>query len=337
MAIRVEAASYRDRLVYFRIAHPDWGETPRDRPIPILNFGPGYLTLVDTINGLITAALLFFAVRNIRRGRADLRGALTLAAIIFVGQLLFWLLAGGHFSRLGLAFPLFVSETASILFACGLVATSYVALEPVIRRRCPHRLTAWTRLASGRWRDPLVGRDILLGMLVGVATTVDCFSMPFFPSRWGPTVVHPYSFLHPLGQLVGDATIAVGATWLYAGVFAVLLVVARREWIAMVVLAAIFLLFALGGSGFPLLNQVFQMVRIAAVLYLLLRLGMLAVVACYFAGLVLQAAPLSLDRSAWYFGSSLTYLAALTALAGYAAWISLGGRPLLNEGAAGLD
>jgi hypothetical protein len=157
--------------------------------------------------------------------------------------------------------------------------------------------------------------------------------MPFFPSRWGPSVVHPFSFTRPLGELASLATSAIGGTWLYAGLFAVLLVVARREWIATAVLAALLLFLFIVGSGFPLLNQVFQVARIAAGVFLLLRFGILAAIACGFAGFLLQSAPLSLDTSAWYFGASLTYLAVLVGLSAYAAWISLGNQVALNRAA----
>src|SRR5262249_7133820 len=158
----------------------------------------------------------------------------------------------------------------------------YLALEPVIRRRCPHRLTAWTRLADGRWRDPLVGREVLLGLLVGVVTSVDFSAMPFYPSRWGPTVVHPYSFTRPLGELAGDATAAVGSTGMFAGLFAVLLAATRREWVATGVLAALVLFLTLAGSGFPLLHKAFLAVRFVVGLFLFLRLGILATVAFLF-------------------------------------------------------
>ena len=69
--------------------------------------------------------------------------------------------------------------------------------------------------------------------------------------------------------------------------------------------------------------------------FLLLRFGILAAVACGFAGFLLQSAPLSLDTSAWYFGASLTYLAVVVGLAGYAAWISLGNRWPANAGLPG--
>ena len=44
----------------------------------------------------------------------------------------------------------------------------YVALEPWVRRWWPHAMIGWARVVAGRWRDPLVARDIL----VAVATVV---------------------------------------------------------------------------------------------------------------------------------------------------------------------
>ena len=44
---------------------------------------------------------------------------------------------------------------------------AYVAIEPIVRRRWPDLLISWTRLVSGRFRDPLVGRDALAGILGG--------------------------------------------------------------------------------------------------------------------------------------------------------------------------
>ena len=44
----------------------------------------------------------------------------------------------------------------------------YISLEPYVRRWWPHTLISWARLLSGRVRDPLVGRDVLAGLLAGI-------------------------------------------------------------------------------------------------------------------------------------------------------------------------
>src|SRR5262249_17791948 len=126
LAVRVEAASFRGRPVYFRISHPEWGEPPRDRPVPIVDSGRAFLAIFDALRGVFMAAVTLFAVRNVRRGRADLRGAAVLAVAMAILQLLYWLLAGGHFPDVGIALPLFVNEFVMVLFACGLTAVSYL-------------------------------------------------------------------------------------------------------------------------------------------------------------------------------------------------------------------
>ena len=47
--------------------------------------------------------------------------------------------------------------------------SSYIAIEPIVRRRWPDLLFSWSRLLAGRFRDPLVGRDVLAGILVGAS------------------------------------------------------------------------------------------------------------------------------------------------------------------------
>jgi serine/threonine-protein kinase len=263
LAIRVEAASYRGRPVYFRVTHPDWGEPPPDRPNPlsILSRSSEYVVVFGVVAGVLTAALLGFAVRNVRRGRADLRGAVILAATVVALVMVFKLLVTAHFSGPGLVFPQFVHALEPALLAAGFATAGYLALEPVMRRRCPHRLTAWTRLTGGRWRDPLVGRDVLIGVLLGVACSLDLPALPFYPSHLGPTVVHPDSFTRPVGDLADLAAASTSMILIWAGTFAMSLAVARREWIAFAILAVILLTFVVLGSGRPPLNVVFQCMR----------------------------------------------------------------------------
>ena len=55
---------------------------------------------------------------------------------------------------------LFLGAFASSLWQAFLLYVLYVALEPYVRRRWPDALVSWTRVLAGRFRDPLVGRDI---------------------------------------------------------------------------------------------------------------------------------------------------------------------------------
>ena len=50
----------------------------------------------------------------------------------------------------------------------ALLWTVYLALEPFVRRHWPQVLVSWTNVLSGRFSDPVVGRDVLFGVGLGV-------------------------------------------------------------------------------------------------------------------------------------------------------------------------
>jgi serine/threonine-protein kinase len=50
----------------------------------------------------------------------------------------------------------------------GIIWLIYLALEPFARKRWPVTLVSWGRLLSGNLRDPLIGRDLLIGVLAAV-------------------------------------------------------------------------------------------------------------------------------------------------------------------------
>jgi hypothetical protein len=49
----------------------------------------------------------------------------------------------------------------------------------------PELLTSWTRLIAGNWRDPLVGRDVLIGVLAaaGYLAVISAGTMRPQPTR----------------------------------------------------------------------------------------------------------------------------------------------------------
>ena len=113
---------------------------------------------------LVVGAML--ARRNLRLGRGDRRGASRLAAFVFVA----WAVAvffGAHHVPNFDELALFLESLAWGLFLSCFVWVLYIALEPYVRRRWPATLVSWSRLLAGGFRDPLVGRDVLAGCLLG--------------------------------------------------------------------------------------------------------------------------------------------------------------------------
>lgn len=168
--LRVEAAWRGGSLVFARLIAP-W--TPREA-LPQVRTRSWSQTLSDVLSatlllGTIAAAALM-ARRHVHRGRADTRGAFRIAVVIgcisllgIVLDLNRWPGATSGYGLELLAWP---------AFAALLAWSFYVAVEPAVRRDWPQMLIAWSRLLDGRWRDPLVGRSLLIGSALFAAAWV---------------------------------------------------------------------------------------------------------------------------------------------------------------------
>src|SRR6185295_7712614 len=75
----------------------------------------------------------------------------------------------------------------------------YLAIEPYVRRFWPDGLLGWTRLLSGRLRDPRAGRDVLIGLTLAAGTMALETAQGLLPQRWG----HPAP-LPPFGNAVAS-------------------------------------------------------------------------------------------------------------------------------------
>jgi hypothetical protein len=159
--IRIEAAATLGRPVYFEIVAP-WTPARNEEPEVGRTFGERVglftRTAVQPV-ALVVAVLL--ALRNLRLGRGDRRGALRLSLFIFGVGALSNTLETGELSAVsrGPTIVLFVPAFAWLL---------YIALEPHLRRVWPETMIGWSRLLAGSLRDPLVGRDVLVGVLVAI-------------------------------------------------------------------------------------------------------------------------------------------------------------------------
>ena len=169
--IRVEAASLRGRPVAFRIVEP-WttaaaSESPGwVRPWEVVS--DNWLRLAHIgFHFSLLLGLGLLARRNLRSGRGDRRFAFRLACVLFVLVMLQWLLAAHHVPERS-EFELFIGGLYRGFFAFALGWLFYIVLEPYARRLWPRTMISWVRLLDGRVRDPQLGRDVLVGCLVGV-------------------------------------------------------------------------------------------------------------------------------------------------------------------------
>ncbi len=170
LPVRLEAAALRGRPVYFEAIFP-WS-TPARTSAALLNAAERatIVFFVVTAAALIAVAAVL-ASRNVRAGRGDRRGAVRLSTFILGCMFVAWVFGETHVAALGEATLLAMALSWALLVA-GCCWLGYLAAEPFVRRQWPHMLVAWTRLLGGRVRDPLVGRDVLIGCAAGAVTAV---------------------------------------------------------------------------------------------------------------------------------------------------------------------
>ena len=151
-AARIEATSLGQRPLSWRLAFPETTTgTNAQPPLEV----PVALTLFAVMIGLGG----FVAVRNIRAGRGDIRGALALACLVGGSVILRQL---SPFSLTNFS-GFFLALSTALMYAFALL-TVYLAIEPSLRRQRPRTLVSWNRALRGRLSDPLVARDLLLGL-----------------------------------------------------------------------------------------------------------------------------------------------------------------------------
>jgi len=216
----------------------------------------------------------------------------------------------------------------------------YLALEPYVRRRDPHTLISWSRLLAGQWRDPLVGRDLLIGICYGVLLTLfeqtDNFLLPFFgklPPQ--PGGIQPETLLGvrpALGQLLFYFLIfLMYALFIFFFLF-LLRLAAKRDWIAAIVIV---LLGAGTNSGaeYPIVTFVLLGIIWLSIVLVLKRVGLLAIVVGLVVQNVLVVFPMTFHLSRWYATAGLTGIVVILALTIYGFFTALAGQRIFSADA----
>ena len=337
--IRIEAAKYHHKPVYFELIGP-WTRPERMQEFQVPS-GARVFSIIIIVLGLsFMIAGVWLARKNLREGRGDRRGAFRLALYLFSALMISWVFLAHHYLYIGEFFGLFIPQLMGNLFSSGLVWLFYMALEPYVRRWWPHRIVSWSRLLAGDFRDPMVGRDILLGSGFGVGIAVLNYLAHYALAPPGASffVQETLSTLLGLRQSVGQffnlpATFSVFLGLFYLFMLLLLyLFCGRKEWLSSLV--AWLLPTVVWGvlSRHQILGFLFAGLIFGLVLLVTTRFGLLAMIASQFFALLFAIYPMTWDFSVWYAGSTIFALCAGLAVVLYSFYISLGGQPVFKRG-----
>jgi len=318
--LRVEAASLRGRIVYFEIVPPWNGTGGQD-----ISDRGSIIWSLFVLAVLVCTALL--ARLNWKTGRADVSGAWRVGLFISATSLLFWASASDHATGTQAFVGLTQTAIPFAVLLGGFSSLCYLAIEPWGRREWPTIMISWSRVLAGRWRDPLVGRDVLIGIIIGVSTSMLRRLVEFnvirqggppAPAPWFPgSSFYLNSLMGPFSAVTGIVASVWGSLLNALFFFAVLLMLTlllRNKWLAVAALAAFFTI-----AGPPLNDASAVIISVLSALISLvvtLRFGGLlsiGIANCVFA--ITAQTFLTTEFSKWYGASSLVALIAIAALA----------------------
>ena len=336
--LHIEAAGYRGKAISFRLISPwekpermETGQTPSGNRIGVW-FSRTLLASILTFG-------IWLSVKNLRSGRGDLRGAFRLSLFMLSIGMANWALLAHHVNDGGEIVILLLALSASLLFA-GITWLLYVALEPFVRRYWPDSIISWTRLLDGRFRDPVLGRDVLLGVLFGIASAVLEHLQPLVESSLGRAPIRPMGLATTyaaegirgtLASIFYHASQALPSALLVFFLFFPLRLLLKKNWLAALVMSLLFCIPSLAAQN-PLIDALFTAPFFLAYLYILYRFGLVALAVLYFIDQVADGMPIATPLSAWYTQGGLIAMIVIVAVAFYGFHVSRAGKPLFGEG-----
>jgi serine/threonine-protein kinase len=256
--------------------------------------------------------------RSLRRGSSDRRGAVRVAVAFGLCLFLAWLVSAHHVIGGDDEARMLTAAVGEALLLAMFIYVFYIALEPGVRRNWPRSLIGWTRMLAGRFRDPMIGREILAGIAAGIVAQQGYWISSLIRA---PFFVHE-SAVQPPSIFAGDRLIGLTVAVMLA-IGTMFLLLLFRNLLGRTGGVALFAVLALAVAVTDPLTTVFQLVLLVT----LLRFGLLAGAAMGWTVSLLSNTPMTPDVEAWYWPRALLVIVIVAGGAAWAAWTAANPRP----------
>jgi serine/threonine-protein kinase len=343
LPLRVESGSHRGRIVHFTMSGP-W----RERPVAQDSNGAnakvwrfGFFDVARLCLQLtIVVGAMILARRNQRHGRGDRKGAFRLSITLALVNFLAWAGLSDHGSTPQEEWELINQALGRAIWTGVFTLLLYMAIEPHVRRMRPHTIISWTRLLSGRLRDPLVGRDILLGGCTAILMTFSQYGHWTASTWFGGAPPRPMmtdfralgGLLPQIGGILQRIPEAIYMPMICLMVLLIFRLVLRHTWLSLIAFFVVFIwmypapttseLFALDVAG----RTVYGLLAFT----LLLRFGILPLMFAMFFNSLLVAYPMMFDLSLWYSTTTTITALVIAVPCAYGFYVALAGQPLFK-------
>jgi hypothetical protein len=323
-------------LFIFETIYP-WDQPVRQEPPPTSGGDRALTFIIISVYMIVLVGSALLARRNLRLGRGDRRGAAHVAFFYVAVNMLRWLFAEHHNGLPSWEFKIFILDLAQAVFYALFLWLLYVAIEPFVRRRWPERIISWSRLLAGGFRDPLVGRDILIGAVFGAGMILSTL-LAFVGLPWigrppqlifnpGSTLIGAHLFTI---RFVTQVTVALFNSFFPLFLLLLLIGVLRRERLAFGAIWLLLTIMEILVSQTNVLMMPFTGLAVLLVVFVLYRYGLLALVSAMFFFHLWVFFPMTTDLTAWYAFDFVVGLIICVALAVYGFYVSLAGQTLFG-------
>ena len=334
--LQVEAAGFEGKPVYFVIAGP-WMKPATPAQASGDAKPPGEVVYI-ILQLIVMIGALPFARYNLKMGRSDTRGAVRLGSFCILMGIAAWAIGGTHVASVKEA-DLFFMATMRALIGGTCVAVTYLSFEPFVRRRWPQTLISWSRLLTGSLRDPLVGRDVLVGTAIGIVLTLIQSSggllYSLLPSGAALHIGIKQAVLSGGRTMAGEALFLIDDI-LYKALGILFLIFLARTILRSQWLAAGAVTLALSGiialnEPIPMIGWPVNILFFGIIVMTLMRRGLLRMVVALFTTIFIGSFPLVSDFSVWYASEIVFTVLAILILALYGFRTALAGQSLFAE------
>jgi Protein kinase domain len=332
--LRVEAAAWRGKPVFFSEIGP-WTRPDRSQ-YSSSDAGQHASEIFEVVLAILCLfGGAWLARRNHRKGKVDLTSAWRLASVVFLVEIALWI-STYHFIPTIAMFGRFVLAVSTALFLAGAMWMLYLALEPFVRRHWPQAIISWSRLMAGGLRDPLVGRDVLWGVLLGVIWSVVIGVGVLLLVREGapPQTPSPALLLggrHVVASSLIQVVQGIVATLEFLFVLFLLRVLVRNRWLAGALFVALYSAQHTLQGDHRMINVWIWIVVYAIAAFAATRFGLITLAVAIFVANELFNLPLTPDFSAWYGMAGWILILAYAAIAVWGFRTSLGGQQLFRS------
>jgi serine/threonine protein kinase len=332
--LHIEAAARRGKPVFFALTGP-WTKPKRMNQAEQTSANKTSQIIGLSIAFVVFAGGLLLAYRNYTRGKGDRQGALRLASLVFALEISICLFRS-HFVPSMDTVGLVIFALSTGLFVSAFMWMLYLALEPYVRRIWPQTIISWSRLISGRWRDPLVGRDLLFGVILGITWDFFFALGNFFQIRAGASPLLANSEVlggvretFALGLL--NVVTSIQTTLVFFFLLILLRVLVKNRWLAAAIFVLLFTVPRVLGSEHPLIDTPVLLIIYGIAAFAVVRFGLIVLAVGAFCADALLNVPITVDFSNWYAARSLCVVLGFVVLAAWGFHTSLAGQGLWKD------